>query len=394
MRRLALWLLVPATVALAGDFDGRWDATIASGGGHVPFRMEVTESPARVCFFEDTQPACSTSAEIKDGALTARWDYLNTELQLAAKDGALTGSYLSLRSQRSRPSAIEAKHYQPPQAPAQPPAKFDGEWEVHTKAATAGNQLLLQQSGADLKGTILRVDGDVGTLVGRVDGNHFQIGHFSGDRAVSLEGTLLADGTIDLTQGNSKMTAYRPAAARARNLLTPEDPSTFARAKDPAAKFHFSFPDVNGKTVTEDDFAGKPYIVTVTGSWCPNCRDEAPFLAELYKSYHAQGLDIVGFCFEYSDDPTYSPLKAFVRKYGIAYPMLLAGDPSKVKLPEVVPQVEHIGAYPTSIYIGRDGRIKAVHTGFPSIGSGEELTRVKNEVKDIVEQMLADKTAK
>ena len=46
------------------------------------------------------------------------------------------------------------------------------------------------------------------------------------------------------------------------------------------------------------------------------------------------------------------------------------------------------------IIVGRDGRIKAVHTGFPSIGSGEELTRVKKEVKDIVEQMLADKPAK
>jgi thiol-disulfide isomerase/thioredoxin len=393
MRRLALWLLVPATVALAGDFDGRWDATIASGAAHIPFRMEVSESPARVCFFEDTQPACSTSAEIKDGTLTARWDYINTELQLRVKDGALTGSYASLRSQRSRPSAIEAKHYQPPPPPAQPPAKLDGEWEIHTKAPTAGNQLLLQQSGADLKGTILRVDGDEGTLVGRVDGNHFLISHFSGDRAVALEGTLLADGTIDLTQGNSKMTAYRPAAARAHNLLAPDDPSMFAKAKDPAAKFRFSFPDLNGKTVTEDNFAGKPYIVTITGSWCPNCRDEAPFLSELYKTYHSQGLDIVGFCFEYADDPAYKPLKAFIAKYGIAYPMLLAGPPPR-NLGEVVPQVEHIGAYPTSIYIGKDGRIKAVHTGFPSVGSGEELTRVKKEVRKIVEGMLADQPEK
>ena len=327
MRRFALWLLVPATVALAGDFDGRWDATIASGAAHIPFRMEVNEAPARVCFFEDTLPACSTSAELKDGTLTARWDYINTELQLTVKDGALTGSYRNLRTPRA--SAIDAKHYQAPAAPSQPPAKFDGEWEVHTKAATVGNQLLLQQSGADLKGTILRVDGDYGTLVGRVDGTHFAISHFSGDRATALEGTMLADGTIDLTLGTSKMTAYRPAAARARNLLPPEDPSAYARAKDPAAKFHFSFPDLNGKTVTEDNFAGKPYIVTVTGSWCPNCRDEAPFLSELYKTYHSEGLDIVGFCFEYADDPTYAPLKAFVRKYGIGYQMLLAGPPAK-----------------------------------------------------------------
>jgi peroxiredoxin len=351
--------------------------------------MDVTESPARVCFFEDTQPACSTSAEFQNGVLTAHWDYLNTELQLSAKDGALTGTYRNLRLKR--PSAVEAKHYQTPPAPAQPPANFNGEWEVHSKLPRAGDQLLLQQSGADLKGTILRVDGDVGTLVGRAEGSHFSISHFSGDRPVLLEGTLLADGTLDLTEGATKLTAYRPAAARARNLLPPDDPAMFARAHDPEAKFHFSFPDVNGKTVTEDDFAGKPYIVTVTGSWCPNCRDEAPFMMDLYKTYHAQGLGIVGFCFEYADDPTYAPLKAFTRKYGIAYPMLVVGDPAKLK--EAVPQVDHIGAFPTSIYVGSDGRIKAVHTGFPSVGSGEELSRVKKEVKGIVEDMLADKPA-
>jgi thiol-disulfide isomerase/thioredoxin len=392
MRRLAFWFLVSAAVAFGGDLDGRWDATISSGQMRVPFRMDVTESPAKVCFFEDTQPACATSAEVKDGTITARWDYINTELKLSAKDGGLSGTYVNLRSKR--PITVEAKHYQAPAAPSQTPAKLGGEWEVHTKAPTVGNQLLLQQNGADLKGTLLRVDGDVGTLVGRVDGAHFSISHFSGDRPVLLEGTLLADGTLDLSEGNAKMTGYRPAEARSRNLLPPEDPSVYARAKDPAAKFHFSFPDVNGKTVTDDAFAGKPYIVTITGSWCPNCRDEAPFLGELYKSYHSQGLNIVGFCFEYSDDPTYAPLKAFIRKYAIEYPMLLAGDPSKVKLPEVVPQVEHIGAYPTAIYVGSDGRIKAVHTGFPSIGAGEELTKVKKEVRGIVEEMLADKPGK
>ena len=73
--------------------------------------------------------------------------------------------------------------------------------------------------------------------------------------------------------------------------------------------------------------------------------------------------------------------------------MLLAGPPPR-NLGEVVPQVEHIGAYPTSIYIGKDGRIKAVHTGFPSVGSGEELTRVKKEVRKIVEGMLADQPEK
>jgi len=38
--------------------------------------------------------------------------------------------------------------------------------------------------------------------------------------------------------------------------------------------------------------------VNITGSWCPNCHDEAPFLAELYRKYRSQGLEVVALSFE------------------------------------------------------------------------------------------------
>ena len=44
-------------------------------------------------------------------------------------------------------------------------------------------------------------------------------------------------------------------------------------------------------------------ILAIGGSWCPNCHDEAPFLSELYKDYHARGLEIVGLMFENDPDP-------------------------------------------------------------------------------------------
>ena len=86
-----------------------------------------------------------------------------------------------------------------------------------------GSQLI-EQSGAELKGTILRIDGDDGTLVGRVDGNHFAISHFSGDRPMLLQGTLQPDGTLELESGAQKLLALRPAEARARISRRPSIP--------------------------------------------------------------------------------------------------------------------------------------------------------------------------
>jgi thiol-disulfide isomerase/thioredoxin len=390
MVRNVLLLIVAPAVVLAGDFNGNWDAAVVTNAARIPFRMEVSESPARVCFFEDSEPVCSSSARIEGGKLTAKWDYLNSQLTLAAADGGLSGGYVNLRTQRE--TRIEAKPHQPAAAPSQAPAQFAGEWEVHSAQRPGpGNQLILRQSGAELKGTILRIDGDDGTLVGQADGNHFAISHFSGDRPMLLKGTLEADGTLELESGAQKLVALRPAEARARNLAPPLDPMTYAHVKNPDERFHFSFKDVDGKPYTEDSFAGKPYVVSITGSWCPNCRDEAPFLVELYQGYHAKGMEMAAFCFESAGDPTWAPLRAFVRKFNIQYPALLAGEPSAGVLKTAVPQIENLSAYPTTIYVGKDGKVRAVHTGFPSGGSGVELARVKEEIRATIEHMIAEK---
>ena len=382
-------------MALAGAFDGKWDATIAAGADPVPFRMEVTGSPAKVCFFEDEQPVCSTSARIENGKLTAQWDFYKAELRLEFKDNTLAGVYHSFRSNRD--SAVTARKHQTNPAPSSPPARLAGEWEarVADRPESATWQLLLRQTGSELKGTILRVDGDNGTMVGRIDGKHFQISHFSGDRPVSLAGDLKPDGSLDLMLGRTKLTALRPAEARARKLPPPLDPAAHAHAKNPDEPFRFRFPDLNGRVYSEADFRGKPLIVTITGSWCPNCRDEAPVLAELYDRYHARGLEIAAFCFEdAADGPEHNQLRAFMRKFGMKYPALLAGDPAtKDILKTAVPQIENLSAYPSSIYIGRDGRVRMVHTGFPGPGSGEELARVKQEIRELVERMLAEPIA-
>ena len=157
----------------------------------------------------------------------------------------------------------------------------------------------------------------------------------------------------------------------------------------PAHGFHFA--DVNGNIVSQDDpkFKGKVVAVTMMGSWCPNCHDEAPFLVELYKKYRAQGLEIVTLSFEEGDqlkNPT--RLHSFIARYGIDYTVLLAGDSSQAA--EKLPQTKNWDAWPTTFFIGRDARVREVHTGFPSKASGELYTQAKEEITAKVEHLLAE----
>jgi thiol-disulfide isomerase/thioredoxin len=165
--------------------------------------------------------------------------------------------------------------------------------------------------------------------------------------------------------------------------------------KDPAEAFRFSFPDMQGQIVSHTDprFRGKVVLVNISGSWCPNCHDEAPFLAALYKKYRASGLEIVTLSFEEGDQlGTLARLKAFNATYGIEHTVLVPGEPDELN--DKVPQAENLNAFPTTFILGRDGRVRAVHAGFPSPGSGAFYAQAEHEVTTLVERLLAEKESR
>ncbi len=184
----------------------------------------------------------------------------------------------------------------------------------------------------------------------------------------------------------------RKSEARAKGVPDPPDPTRYTSVKDPTVPFQFSFPDMQGKIVSNTDarFKGKVVLLAIGGSWCPNCQDEAPFLVDLYKEFQPRGLEIVGLMFEADDDPALARrhIQTFVKRFGIPYTMLLAGTVDNInqKLPELV----NFGAYPTTIFLGRDGRVRSVHAGFASQATGQEYLRLKTEVRGVVQRLLTE----
>jgi thiol-disulfide isomerase/thioredoxin len=204
--------------------------------------------------------------------------------------------------------------------------------------------------------------------------------------------TLQKDGSLDILQnGKTKLTAIRWDKARAQGLPEPTDPTKHTTVKDPGESFHYSFPDLDGHLITNNDarFRGKVVLVNIMGSWCPNCHDEAPFLVELYRKYHERGLEIVALSFEEADqlkNPT--RLRAFIKKYGVEYTVLLGGEPDQAK--DKLTQAVNWNAWPTTFILGRDGLVRAVHAGFPSSATGELHAQAKAEFAGEVEKLLKE----
>jgi thiol-disulfide isomerase/thioredoxin len=308
----------------------------------------------------------------------------------------LDGDYLTRGKPLGTIHAVPAK----PHVAANPNAPdIDGIWDVENVTSTKKGEktwrLIVHQRGAEVSGAILRVDGDTGTLTGSYRDGKFMLSHFSGARPALLTITPRSDGTLAIELAGlhheGQVYAIRPPEARAKGLPEPTDADAHTGVKDPSKQFPFSFPDLNGKIVSNTDaqFKSKVVLINITGSWCPNCHDEAPFLAQLYNKYHSQGLEIVALSFEESDqlqDPT--RLKAFIKEYAISYTVLLGGETGSAK--EKLPQAEDWDAWPTTFFVGRDGLVKGVHAGFPSPGSGELYTQETSEFAVKVERLLAE----
>src|SRR5437763_24846 len=323
--------LLPSRVA-AQSLAGLWDASVVVNGGvEVPFRMEVagTGSAVKGSFFNGDQKVTSTTGQFENGALVLSFDEYGTKVEATFKDGRLEGQYT--RGTRGAPYPFQAKRFAPVAVGDKQIPPIAGLWNIQVKSSKgeAAWQLIVRQSGAEASAVILRVDGDTGMLTGSYREGKFVLSHFSGARPLRLELTPSADGTLAVVQNkDNPLTAVRAEQAKARGLPEPSDPSRFTSVKDPTEPLRFSFPDLNGKIVSNTDprFAGKVVIVAIGGSWCPNCHDETPFLVDLYKKYRSRGLEIVELSFEEEaqlKDPV--RVRAFITRYGVEYPVLLPG---------------------------------------------------------------------
>jgi len=348
-------------------------------------------------FFNGDDRVTSTAGRLTGDSLTVDFDYYATRLNATVSNGLIKGSYGgargSLHDFQATPHVTVASSNE--KAP-----NVAGLWDLPTESPKGEHawQLIVRQQDNTAEAAILRVDGDTGELTGRYANGRFVLSHFDGARASVLEIEPKQDNTLDVSllgfhNPAKHFSAVKLDRAKAQGLPLPDDPDEHTKMRDWNEPFRFRFPDLSGKLVsnTDEQFRDKVVIVTISGSWCPNCHDEAPYLAELYRKYHARGLEIVALDFEEPEeqkDP--QRLQAFIRKYQISYPYLLAGQPSE--LSAKIPQAENLNSWPTTFFLGWDGRVRAIHAGFAAPASGPFHAALKKETGERIERLLQETT--
>jgi thiol-disulfide isomerase/thioredoxin len=389
-------LIAIAPAAVAQSLAGRWDATVQVSGVDIPFRFELSGEGANVkgSFFNGDEKITSTSGKVENGTLILKWDDHASKLDATFHDGVLEGKYIRAGRDEKSSYAFSAKRYSAPPAVKGDVPSIAGMWVIPTDSPKGEKawRFIVRQTGSEVSAAVLRIDGDTGALTGTYKDGKFVLSHFDSARPMLLEVTPQKDGTLELLENaKTQRTAVRWEVAHAKGLAEPTDPMKHTSVKDPNEAFQYSFPDLNGRTVSNADakFRGKVVLVNITGSWCPNCHDEAPFLSDLYKKYRDQGLEIVALSFEEADQlKDLARLRAFIKRYDIQYIVLVGGEPSEAK--DKLTQAVNWNSWPTTFFIGRDGLVRGVHAGFPSSASGDLYRQAKDEFTAEVQHLLRE----
>lgn len=104
---------------------------------------------------------------------------------------------------------------------------------------------------------------------------------------------------------------------------------------------------LDGKPLDLGREKGNVVFLNVWATWCGPCRFEIPELQELHQKYASRGFEVIGVSV---DDSGASAVTPFVKNNKITYP--IAVDPNAH-----IADVLHTSVLPTSVIIGRDGRI-------------------------------------
>lgn len=110
----------------------------------------------------------------------------------------------------------------------------------------------------------------------------------------------------------------------------------------------FTTHTLDGVLMSTDSLRGKVVLVNIWATWCTPCRVEMPLLESTWQRHREAGLVLLGASVDRGD---VSVVREFVSSRGITYPIAIVGN-------EVIAALGGVLGYPTSVLIGRDGRVR------------------------------------
>jgi len=367
-------------------------------GVEVPFNFEIVDKGSgkqHIVFLNAEERFDGGPVLRKADSLFVKLDQFDNELAFKVYKDSLSGVFRKQDGSGTPLPVVaepgKAYRFQPVNKAVA--GDISGKYDVVFKGPDGNDEKavgVFKQDGNKITGTFLRITGDSRYLEGIVDGNNFYLSSFIGSSPSFFSGSFSKEGTL---AGNViSVSRTQPFSATPNEDAALPDANNLTFLKDGYKTLDFSLPDVNGKKISLSDekFKNKVVILTITGTWCPNCVDEASFIAPWYKENKDRGVEVIGIHYERQTEPAYvkKVLGRFREKFDIQYDQVIAGTTNKKDIAESLPALKNFISFPTTIIINKKGEVAKIHTGYSGPATGKYYTEFVQEFNQEIDALL------
>lgn len=244
------------------------------------------------------------------------------------------------------------------------------------------------QKGDSIFGSILTETGDYRFLNGmQTDARHAYVQSFNGAQTYLFEFALTELGVTGVFYISKTRKIEFKGSKTVINPLS----DGFSKSKVIGnERFRFKARNLEGGIEDENSalIRGKPLVVQILGSWCPNCLDETRFLTEVFP-HRPAGVEFIGLAFERKSDFNYAKNRVETIKNRLEppYPIWIGGFASTDSAAKVLPALTGIAAFPTTIFVKASGQVHKVHTGFSGPATGIFYEVWKKEFNQLLKEI-------
>lgn len=262
-----------------------------------------------------------------------------------------------------------------------------GTWRIEFESREPAKAVFRMAGGDVVHGTaeVPSEYGDLRYLAGNVHGSTVSLSTFDGTGAYLIRAQIQPDQQMrgELIRADGSRDAFTAERSDDFEVI---DPLQRVRVTSTAKRLDFA-------PLLSPRYAGKPVIVELFGTWCANCNDLAPLLAELYAAHHAEGLEILSVAFELSADEDYvrDRVAEYKAAHRVEWDVMIPAEPPEKLLAVGPARLSPISGVPVTLFFNRDRTVRAIYSGFWGPATGTTHEKAVATFRQLTKEILASK---
>ncbi|MDR9417383.1 peroxiredoxin family protein [Gracilimonas sp.] len=393
-------LIVFSTFSFAqSPREGLWKGAIIYSNAEIPFQFEVDypqPGTKPVLTFINGGDRASLEATVRSDSLVIPMFGFDITLKMKMGEEFMEGTLFKHYNNRSYPFRGEFGLPRYDIYKEQNPVQVGERWDMRVNVGMNSEYPavgLFEQNGNKVTGTLMTEVSAYRFFEGKVEGNTIELSTFDGVHSFVLKGsyderTQQWSGDLILDDGYS-----RPWKAKRDEEVELPDPFEFVDLSGRNIKPEWEkLAGLADQKINPENYEDKVLIVQIMGMWCSNSQDQTRYLRDWVANNPAKEVEILAVNYEANYSPEYGlqRIQTYKERLNVPYRMILGGPLSKTKAAEAFPFMDEIMAFPTLVFIDKEGYARYVHRYFTGPATGEYYREFDRKFNAIVDELSSE----